>query len=536
MRRCLTICVACAAAVLAAAPSDAQLDAEASFREANSLFRSGLYRAALLRYREASAQGLASPLLDYNLGVVFHALGDYEQAADRLRAAAASPALAPLAYYNLGLALGAAGRSEEARTSFERSAALADNRRLRDLAERAAALPSVAARAADASPARPDDPRNPIAAPGRAGELRLLASARFGQDDNVYGAPPSPYVDLGDPTLPSVTPVVHSASFMPVDVIAEYVLHNEAHDTEFVFGYRLSGDFYDAEYSNANRVSQRFDIGADIVLGETETRRRTVQSAFFLRSHEETNFDPDDGLDREISAVDVADRFAYRAAGIEGEFGHELGRWYWGFDTRLEKRLYDDVPLLRNFDHEFLFTRVSIEYALGDATELSLGLRRYRRLYDERLARDANGELSAANETLRYDYRGVGLGITRELTRAFEVELELLAVERLDEFVGYYDYTQNVVSLRARYRPNRRFYLSVGVVARSYEYPNAFAFNLPTEPLRETDSTSLVVDAEFRVTERLSLWAELDSEDVSSTDPRAAFARTRSMLGLMWRR
>ena len=38
--------------------------------EGNSLVRSGVYRTALLRYREAAAAGLDTPLLHYNLGVV----------------------------------------------------------------------------------------------------------------------------------------------------------------------------------------------------------------------------------------------------------------------------------------------------------------------------------------------------------------------------------------------------------------------------------------------------------------------------------
>lgn len=536
MRRTPFIRAVLAAAVLAAAAAHAQLDAEASFREGNHLFRSGLHGAALLRYREAAAQGMSSPLLDYNLGVVLLELADYDAAAERLSAAAALPELAPLAYYALGVALDASGHGEEARAAFQRSARLADSRRLRALAERAAVPADERPAAMRAAPGREEDPRAPIAAPGRAGELRLLASARFGQDDNVYGAPAAAYVDLADAAQPTVTPVVHAASFMPVDVVAEYVLHNEALDTEFVFGYRLSGDFYDAEYSNANRVSQRFDIGADIVLAETGNRRRTVQSAFFVRGHQETNYDPDNGLDRALADFDVSERFEYRAAGVEGEFGHELGRWYWGFDARLEKRLYDEVPLLRSFDHEFTFARATVEYALGDATTLSLGLRRYRRIYDERLARDADGELLAVNDTLRYDYRGVTFGVARRLGRALEVGLEVGALERLDEFVGYFDYERQAARLSAVYRPSPRFYLAAAAEARNYEYPHAFAFNVPTERLRETDDTSLVLEVEYRVTERLSLWLELDSEDVTSTDPRAAFTRTRSMLGLKWQR
>jgi len=521
-----------------ASPAHAQSDADGLFKEGNQLFRSGLYHAALLRYREARAAGLETSLLHYNLGVVHYKLGEYEEAIAWLERSLESSALQSIASYNLGLVHRAAGRPEEARTWFERTIDSGANRRLRRLAESAAAASQAATRSEPRAGAsgRRVDPREPIPERGKVGELRLLASARWGQDDNVYSAPAEAYVDLGDPGLPTVTPVVHSASFMPVDIVAEYVMRNEAGDTDFIFGYRFGGDFYDAEFSNANQISQRFDIGADIVLGETEKRRRTVDSAFFLRTHDETNFDPDDGIDREISGVDISDRFSFRAAGIEGEFEHELGPWTWGFDAQLEKRVYEDVPLVAGYDHEFYFTRAEVEYALGDKTSLSFGLRRYRRVYDQRLARDLNGDLLVGNALLQYDYRGAQLGISRRLSRAFRIDLDLLRLERIDEFQGYYDYTQDMARLRASYRPNRRFRLAVGGISRSYDYPNAFAFNEPTAGRRKAEGLSVELEVEYRVTSRLWLRGEFNLIDMTSTDPRAAYERTQSMLGLSWRR
>ena len=54
--------------------------------EGNALVRSGVYRTALLRYREAAAAGLDTPLLHYNLGVVHYELGDFDESAGRVRA------------------------------------------------------------------------------------------------------------------------------------------------------------------------------------------------------------------------------------------------------------------------------------------------------------------------------------------------------------------------------------------------------------------------------------------------------------------
>ena len=240
--------------------------------------------------------GLDTPLLHYNVGVVRYELGDFAESAAEFAHAAAEPALAALASYNRGLALRAAGDSAAATAAFAAAADAADDRDLRRLA----------ADAAESRPALGPSRRTPRAASRvrrpssdtRIGELELTAAARLGQDDNVYRTPADPYVDLADPGSRWSQPVVQAASFMPAELHAAYVLGNEAGDTEFLFRYDMDGAFYDAEFSNATEVDQRFSMGANIVLGERERRRRTVETEFFVSGHHETNFDPDNGLER----------------------------------------------------------------------------------------------------------------------------------------------------------------------------------------------------------------------------------------------
>jgi tetratricopeptide (TPR) repeat protein len=521
-------------ALLTAYGAAAQPEAQALLAEGNSLMRAGVHRTALLRYREAAAAGLDSPLLHYNLGVAYYRLERYREAAAEFERAAADDRLAALAHYNLGLAQRALGDDVAAEGAFRAAADLSTNRDLRRLAERAADLVSisepVAARERTASAARrPTDD-------SRVGEFELRATARLGQDDNIYHAPAEPYVDLADPALPTVTPVVQSASFTPVDLLAAYSLHNEAGDTDFRFAYVLDADFYPSEFANANRISQRFSMGADILLGERERRRRELQSAFFVRQHQETNFDPDTGLEREINGEDISDRFSYQASGVEGEFDHRLGAWRWALDMRFERREYDAMPLVANYDHDYYYTAVSFEREIKSATTLTFGVRRYSRVYDTRPARDLSGDLLPTNPPEEYDYSGVALGIERRLTRTIDLDFDYLRVDRLDTFLGYYDYTEDAVRLRAVFRPHDRFYLSIGGVARAYDYPNAFAFNEPTAGPRELDERGLEALAEFRLGERWSIHAGLDSTDVTSTDARAAYARARTTLGATWRR
>jgi hypothetical protein len=526
--------MACFAAGEGAAQTGAELMAEG-----NSLVRSGVYRTALLRYREAAAAGLDTPLLHYNIGVVHYELGLFDDAAAEFALATTEPALTALASYNRGLALRAAGDSAAATAAFRAAADSADDRDLRRLAANAAeSRPAV-------DPEQPRDARRferAAVADERIGQLFLTAAARLGQDDNVYRTPSEAYVDLADPLAPTVTPVVQSASFMPAELHAAYVLGNEAGDTEFAFRYDLDGAFYDAELANANVVDQRFSMGADIVLGErsasgtTKERRRSVDTEFFVNTHDETNYDPDDGLARDIDGDDLSERFSYKGSGVRGEFEQTLGRITWGFDLRFERDEYGRSEPVANFDHDFFYTGVDVDYAFSDVMTLRLGLRGYRTLFDTRPARDLNGELVDTNPAQKYAHLGVQLGVTRRLGAAVELTGDYLRLERTDEFLGYYDYTQDVLRLGAAFRPTPRFAIELAAVARSYDYPRAFAFHVAAGGPRELEELGLALDAEVQVTRRLTLKAALDSLDVTSTDARAEYLRTQTMLGVEWRK
>jgi hypothetical protein len=520
----------------AAAQSAAELAAEG-----NQLVRSGVYRTALLRYREAAAAGLDTPLLHYNLGVVHYELGQFAESAAEFARAATDPALAALASYNRGLALRAGGDPAAASEAFRAAAVGADDRDLRRLAAAEADENAAGAPAAAPGARRADGFTEPTA---RIGALELTAAARLGQDDNVYRTPAEPYVDLSDPAEALVTPAVHSASFMPAELHAAYVLENESGDTEFRFRYDMNGAFYDAELADATEVDQRLSMGADIVLGEAERRRRALDTAFFVGTHRETNYDPDDGLAREVDVVidgetvteDVSDRFSYKAAGVQGHFTHTLGRVTWAFDLLFERDEYERTELVANFDQERFHTGVDVHYDFSDVMALHFGLHQYRTVYDERPARDLTGALLDTNPAQEYVHQGLQLGVVRQIGRAVSLEADYLRLDRSDKFVGYYDYTQDVLRVRLKFKPMARLDVSLAAIARSYDYPRAFAFHVEAGGVRELEEIGIALAAEYRITPRLALSAELESLDVTSTDARAAYLRSQALLGVEWRR
>jgi tetratricopeptide (TPR) repeat protein len=516
----------------AAAPAADAPDGASLMLEGNALFRSGLYRAALLRYREASASGLDSALLDYNLGVTHYRLDQYPEAERALERASQDVTLRALAAYNLGLTHRAAGRTAEAQRWFDTAATAADDGDLQRLARRAAESvheqPRTITAEARASVRQGFDA--PI------GQFNLRVTAAYGEDDNVNRTPSEPYVDLSQPDQPLITPEPVAGTYTPVNLLAEYVLHNEAGDSDFVFAYELDGDYYPWDELANDEETQRLHMGANVVLGERDNRRRTLQSAFFMTKHFQLNFDTDDGIDRDINGFDISTRFMYTSAGIEGEFDHRLGDWQWGFNMRLERREYETPPIVTNYDNELYFVKASVGYELNDATALSFGLSSYRRAYDQRLARDLGGVLLSTNAALEYDYQGVELGVRRRLLEFIDLEFDYRRLDRTDQFLGYNDYTQDVIGLHAVFRPNGRFLLSLGATSRVYDYVNAFAFNEPAAGPKELEDLSGELFAEFHLTKSWSISARMAISDVTSTDTRAEYSRAQTALGLTWRR
>jgi len=233
---------------------------------------------------------------------------------------------------------------------------------------------------------------------------------------------------------------------------------------------------------------------------------------------------------------DISDRFSYKDAGVRGHFVHTLGRVTWALDLKFERDDYDATDAVANFGHDFFYTGVDIHYDFSEVMTLRAGLRKHRTVYDERPARDLTGALLDTNPAEEYNHIGLQLGLTRQLGRAIDLEADYLRLDRADGFLGYYDYTQDVLRVRFGFHPTRQLDVALAAQARIYDYPNAFAYHVAAGGARELEEVGMTVEAEYRFTPRLALKAELDSVDVTSTDARAEYLRSRAVLGVEWRK
>jgi hypothetical protein len=167
---------------------------------------------------------------------------------------------------------------------------------------------------------------------------------------------------------------------------------------------------------------------------------------------------------------------------------------------------------------------------------LGFGVRKYRTTYDDRPARDLTGALLDTNPAQEYDYAGLQLEVARRLGRAVDLEADYLRVERTDGFLGYYDYSLDVLRVGFGFHPAQRFDIKLSALARSYDYPNAFAYHVAAGGARELEEAGLTLEAEYRFSPHLALSAEVGLLDVTSTDARAAYLRSQAMLGIEWRK
>ena len=499
-------------------------------REANHLFRSKVYAAALERYQEAEKAGLSSPLLDYNMGLTCYRLGKYDEAVTHLERAYHDESLAALAAYNLGLAERAGGHADAAARWFDAAATHAVGTPLEKLARQSLAVPqSDLALAANRPPRHKElEPQRPI------GQLDIVVRTGYGSDSNPNRAPSEPYVDLAAPGSPTVVPEAVPSVYSPLQATVQYTLHNEDTKTDFVFGYDVDADYYAQYYAN-DENSQRVRMGANMLLGDTGTRRRLLETQLYAVKHYHRNYDPDNGVDRTLNDEEIWKQYNYTGAGLQADFQHELGKWQWGFNTLLEHRAYDEVPVIASYDQDLYLFKLRAGYAFTERTSVRVALHSYRREAVERQSRDLDGSLLSTYPPLDYSYQGVELGVTQRVLRWMSLDVSYMRLDRTDGFQGYMDYTQDILGARVVMRPGKRWTISAGVTQRSYDYANAFAFNDPNSGPKTLDDTIADFGVNFDVMKSLSISVDLASTDVTSSDPRAAYTRQRSLIGAVWR-
>ena len=517
----------------------AAMTATEYFADGNRLFRDDLYFAALLRYEQAQEAGLNTPLLNFNTGVAHYRAGQHIRARDSFMQALSSPDLAALTHYNLGLNAHAAGDEAEATRWFR----LARDQESDDTVSRYAEAALGRMREAAERAAMRDEPTVDSREPAfrRRAEARdfahldLRARISFGTDSNPFRAPAEAYIDRADPDAPVVEPIEQAGSFMPIDLGLRYQVN--PYDNEGFFGaYRVNGRYYqDKELENANEYLHELSFGSEYrKQSEDGGRERRLYSAFRIGQRDQVYYDPDDGGSRIVNDADISDRFNYVRFGPELAYRQYYDRLGFGIRGRAEIWNYDAVEEVPEYDHEFFLVSAFGQFKFSPTSLLRLQVTGHSRQFGDRRARDADGSIDIENDELKYDYLDAEVRALQRIGSKFWFSVDYERRQRVDDFVGYADYTRDSYGAEFRVGLGARLDLTIAGHYRLYDFPNAFAFNNPDEGAKTLESQDVNISASYRMTRSLFLVLEASIAERVSTDPRIEFQRSQLVLGVHW--
>jgi tetratricopeptide (TPR) repeat protein len=516
-------------ACISPAQSAHALTAEQYFADANRLFRDDLYWASLLRYRQAADEGLDTPLLHYNMGIAHYRAGQHIRARRSLTRALDDLSLRIAAQYNLGLNAYQLGDIDEALRWFR----LARDQNI-DTKTQAYAVVAIS-RIRDEL-AEPDDFEVRVAKREKERDftdLQLRIRVGYGMDSNVFRSPVQPYVDFADSQLPLVLPEVKSGAFMPVSLSAKYLI-NSLKFEGFYAAYRLGGRYYaDELLENGNEYQHELSFGSEYHR-EENGRKREVYSAFKVAQHDETYYDPDDGNARNISGVGIGDRMNYLRYGPEftaRQSGERLGL---GIKIKGQLWNYEEQLLVPEYDHEFFLLNIYGQFKFTESSLLRITAEGYSRRFGDRPGFDLDGQQRVGNPNIRYDYYSLKLTARQRIFDSLWFGFDVQRSERIDQYVGYNDYTRDSVGVEVHWSPGRRFDLEASGHYRLYDFPNAFAFHEPLAGRKTQESAQASIIGTFRMTRRLSIVAEARYYETVSNDTRIQYERNQYVLGVRW--
>ena len=499
------------------------------FSDGNRLFRDDLYWAALLRYGQAADQGLNTPVLHYNSGIAHYRAGQHIRAHDALLRALEDPLLRVAAHYNLGLNAYELGEIEEALRWFRLA-------RDQDSSDKLQTFAVVAISRIRDEQARSDGFKLRIAERERQRDFtdfQFRARVSFGSDDNVFRSPDQSYIDLSDPLLPVVTPEVKSGAFMPVSLSAKYLI-NSLKFEGFYVAYRLAGRYYqDKDLDNATEYQHEASFGNEYRRKEGN-REREIYSAFKVSQHEETYYDPDDGVARNIAGVNIDDRMNYLRYGPELTVRQSHERLAFGAKIKAQLWNYDQQVVVPEYDHEYFLLSLFGQYKFTSSSLLRLTMDGYSRRYGDRPAYDLDGQPRIGNPNIRYDYISLQLTARQRIFDGMWFGFNVKHTERTDQYLGYNDYTLDSFGFEFHWSRGDRFDLEASGSYRLYDYPSAFAFHNPAAGRKTQESVSASIIADYRMTRHLSLVGQVLFRETVSNDIRIQYERTQFIFGVRW--
>ena len=363
----------------------------------------------------------------------------------------------------------------------------------------------------------------------------LQAEIGVGFDSNVYRTPSDPYIDFA-PTIPvAITPNVQSGFFVPLEGDIQYHGRHGKQRIGFVADYGLNANIYPgSELENATTFSHALRAGAELLLGRSGRKHNTLSVLPYIKQHQQTYSDRDDGLEKttSVTGTDISERYSYIARGLQAELRIEtpvVPFKIWAEAADLD---YEDPVVVDQYDQRYTAVGAEAEIPFGKYVDLVPSLEYQIRDFEERRALDLNGNL-VTGTTREYLYNIAGLSLRTRFSRKWTMYLDYQRTEREDTYVGYYDFSEDKFGVRLRFS-NDLFSARMGLSMLNRDYPNAFAFDNTTQPSLEYQTLEVKAKGEYKLAKQLGLWLEGKYWDQDTTDSRYIYDRYQLMLGLRW--
>ena len=236
-------------------------------------------------------------------------------------------------------------------------------------------------------------------------------------------------------------------------------------------------------------------------------------SAFAVAQHDETYYDPDDGVARDVGGVNIDDRMDYLRYGPELSANQSDEKF--GIGARIKGQLwnYAEQTTVPEYDHEYFLLNLYGQYKFTPSSLLRITLEGYSRRFSDRPAFDLDGQQRQGNPNIRYDYDSPGSDRSAtNIWTALWFGLYVAAdrthrpVCRLQRL-----HARQLPALKHTGRRVSRFDLDFSSEYRLYDYPNAFAFHEPTAGAKTQESANARLEASYRISRRFSLVGRFDT-------------------------
>lgn len=382
--------------------------------------------------------------------------------------------------------------------------------------------------------------------------LQWDAEIGLGYDNNIYRAPGDSYIDYGkicDPTIEVncapredganhalIEPVKQSGAYIPANVDLEYV--NRLSGNNFMLvGYKFDSETYaDSKYDNANNYGHKVRLGDEFVIENVGNKTHSVYAGGLFEYKKRLYLDRDTGEEQTSAGnIDISNRYTYKSIGIDAQYKNRINAFQYDVEVKWYQRDYEDPVDVSQYDHTYFRLGGDVSYKLAKLTKLTLGYKYYVYDYDERPSRSSDGRLLTSNPAREYQYDKVDVTLRHRISKSWLAYLDYKRKTRTDKYVGYDNYTKDLVKVRIRYDVNKNHKIKFSYAYWERDYPNAYAFdNKDIGISKQYDGVDLKLSSTTQLDKSKSIAVDIKYVDENSSDLRYDYDRYKVFVSFQW--